>query len=1044
MINLFVLQKNRLAQVPIEDRRELLNYQPIWVDVIDPSDDELAWIAEYYKVVLPDPEELGDLEASARYFEREEDGHVHIHADFLLDEEENTRSVRVAFVLTQNALFSIHDEDLAVFRLVRLRARLRPGTITDAKSVLLELFDANAEYSADSVEEIYERLEKASHEVLSSDLSDEAAASILETIAYEENLNGHIRRNVMDTRRAISFMVRSQLLTGEHMDDARQILRDIESIENHTAFLFEKINFLMDATVGFININQNKIIKLFSVVSVCLMPPTLIASVYGMNFKFMPELDLKYGYVMAIVLMVFSAIVPIIWFRRPTASGKTACALHLAKYFPIEIISMDSALVYRDMNIGTAKPLADELAICPHHLIDVIEPTDHFSAAQFASRALTLVTAIQSRGKIPVLVGGTMLYYRALVMPLDDLPSRDEAIRQTLDQLALQKGWAYLYDQLILLDPTTAARLNPQDRQRIQRALEVFYITGRPLSSFFNTQTATPSLVPTLISLEPSNRALLHERILQRFDVMLEKGFEEEVIRLRARGDLSLELPSMRCVGYRQMWQYLDHTIDYEQMREKGIVATRQLAKRQLTWLHKIRPLLFYDTDMTNHAANFEQQEIDKFSQVAHQWWDQSGEFKPLHDINPLRLNWIDRQVPLAGKVVLDVGCGGGILSESMAIKGAQVTGIDLSEASLETARLHARETQTAVTYELISVEALAARDPAHFDVVTCMEMLEHVPDPAAIVKAIRQLVKPGGMVFMSTFNRNLTAYVFAVLGAEYILKMLPKGTHDYQKFITPAELASMARHAGLALQKLEGMRYNPLFKSYELTPNTQVNYLATVLFDFDGTLADTAHDLANATNQALVHHGLAPIEIGFLKPQASSGAQGLLGAAGFTPEHQQYESLRQSFIEFYAKNLSEHTALFDGVSNILEKIETKGLLWGIVTNKSSRFTLPLVEQLGLDLASVVVCGDTTPYTKPSPEPLLFAAQQLDIAPESIIYVGDARRDIVAAKAANMYSVAAGYGYCAGENPALWGADDVINNPMGLNAIIKELLLPTH
>ncbi|CAG0902501.1 unnamed protein product, partial [Darwinula stevensoni] len=406
---------------------------------------------------------------------------------------------------------------------------------------------------------------------------------------------------------------------------------------------------------------------------------------------------------------------------------------------------------------------------------------------------------------------------------------------------------------------------------------------------------------------------------------------------------------------------------------------------------------------MTKPTANFEQQEIDKFSQVAHQWWDKSGEFKPLHDINPLRLNWIDRQVGLAGKQVLDVGCGGGILAESMANKGAHVMGIDLSEASLEVARLHALETQTTVHYELISVEALAMNKAAHFDVVTCMEMLEHVPDPAAIITAIQRIVKPGGMVFMSTFNRNLSAYVFAVLGAEYILRMLPRGTHDYQKFITPAELARMARH--------------------------------TVLFDFDGTLLDTADDLANAANNALVYHGYRPFDVELLKPHASSGAMGLLGAAGFAPEHQQFEELRHRFMEFYAQNLSQHSSLYEGVSNILEKIETKGLLWGIVTNKSSRFTLPLVEQFGLDLASVVVCGDTTPNPKPSPEPLLWAAQQLNIDPTSIIYVGDARRDIVAAKAANMYSVAAAYGYCDGENPALWGADDLIHNPMGLNAI---------
>ncbi|MCS6763381.1 MAG: magnesium/cobalt transporter CorA [Candidatus Protistobacter heckmanni] len=315
MINLFVLKKGRLAQEQVDARDELLEHKPIWIDVISPDDEELRWIKETLGVALPELEELGDLEASARYFEAE-DGHIHIRTDFLLDEGDISRNVRVAFVLTPDVLFSIHDEDLPVFRLVRLRARMRPGSVRNAKGVLLDLYATGAEYSADSIEEIYERLEEASKRVLGSEVADADAADILETIAGEEDLNGRIRRNVMDTRRALSFLMRSQLLADEQQSEARQILRDIDSIENHTAFLFDKINFLMDATVGFININQNKIIKIFSVVSVALMPPTLLASIWGMNFKHMPDLESAMGYPIAIGAMVVSAIIPLVYFRR--------------------------------------------------------------------------------------------------------------------------------------------------------------------------------------------------------------------------------------------------------------------------------------------------------------------------------------------------------------------------------------------------------------------------------------------------------------------------------------------------------------------------------------------------------------------------------------------------------------------------------------------------------------------------------------------------------------------------------------------------------
>jgi 2-polyprenyl-6-hydroxyphenyl methylase/3-demethylubiquinone-9 3-methyltransferase len=223
---------------------------------------------------------------------------------------------------------------------------------------------------------------------------------------------------------------------------------------------------------------------------------------------------------------------------------------------------------------------------------------------------------------------------------------------------------------------------------------------------------------------------------------------------------------------------------------------------------------------------NADPQELRKFSELAHRWWDPESEFRPLHEINPLRLEWINARVPLAGKRVLDVGCGGGILAESVARKGASVTGIDLSEKALKVADLHSLESGVSVRYELIAAEALAAREPGQYDVVTCMEMLEHVPDPAAVVQACATLVRPGGHVFFSTINRNPKSYLFAVIGAEYLLRLLPRGTHDYAKFIKPAELSQFSRNAGLEVDALKGMTYNPLTKIYSLNRDTDVNYL--------------------------------------------------------------------------------------------------------------------------------------------------------------------------------------------------------------------------
>jgi tRNA dimethylallyltransferase len=274
----------------------------------------------------------------------------------------------------------------------------------------------------------------------------------------------------------------------------------------------------------------------------------------------------------------------------PTASGKTAAALRIAQTRPVEIISVDSALVYREMDIGTAKPTPDELAAVPHHLIDILDPLDAYSVMQFRVDTIRLVAEITARGALPLLVGGTMMYFKGLVEGLDDLPTADVALRAALDAEAAKIGWPGMHDKLRVLDPITADRLAPNDAQRINRALEIIELTGKPMSALLALRTK-PVLPFDLVSfgLETDDRAVLHKRIAQRFDAMLgtrdDTGLVAEVVRLRARGDLSPLLPSIRCVGYRQTWDYLDGRIDRATLRETGIIATRQLAKRQITWL---------------------------------------------------------------------------------------------------------------------------------------------------------------------------------------------------------------------------------------------------------------------------------------------------------------------------------------------------------------------------------------------------------------------------------------------------------------------------
>lgn len=281
----------------------------------------------------------------------------------------------------------------------------------------------------------------------------------------------------------------------------------------------------------------------------------------------------------------------------PTASGKSAASLAIAARWPVEIISVDSALVYRGMDIGTAKPTAAELAAVPHHLIDIRDPLQAYSAAEFVADARRLMDDIRGRGRMPLLVGGTMLYFKALMEGLDDMPRADAAVRAELDLQARERGWPAMHAELARVDPATAARLAPNDAQRIQRALEVHRVSGRPISSFQRSDRGHVNPVPAgaLISLEPDQRTWLHERIALRFDAMLAAGLIDEVRRLRARGDLNPDLPSMRCVGYRQVWEALDQAGTYDlspadlrRLRDQGIFATRQLAKRQITWLRSM------------------------------------------------------------------------------------------------------------------------------------------------------------------------------------------------------------------------------------------------------------------------------------------------------------------------------------------------------------------------------------------------------------------------------------------------------------------------
>jgi magnesium transporter len=319
-LRVFDLHEGRLRQISVETKSDLAVIQPVWIDLVILEDENLTWVEEIFGVKLPNPHDLTDLESSARFYV-EDNGDIHLHSDFLLDFKDESRNVAVAFVLNKNTLFSVRSKELPVFRLQRLRARAQSGYVSEAKDVLLDLYAAEVEYSASALEDVYSELEEVGRQVFKSQMTDEEAARILADIANEEDLNGRIRRNVLDTRRALSFLMRGRFLSKQQSEEVREILRDIESLDGHTAFLFNKINFQMDATVGFININQNKDLKRLTIISVIFMPLNLLAGVGGMSEFSMMTLGIPWqisytGFMMGLITVGWLTFVGLKFFER--------------------------------------------------------------------------------------------------------------------------------------------------------------------------------------------------------------------------------------------------------------------------------------------------------------------------------------------------------------------------------------------------------------------------------------------------------------------------------------------------------------------------------------------------------------------------------------------------------------------------------------------------------------------------------------------------------------------------------------------------------
>ena len=327
-VKAFELIEGRLRAISISSREDWLASNPIWIDMVEPAFEDRIWVGEIFGLELPDPDKLGDLESSARFY-IEENGAIHLHSEFLLDKENMARNVAVAFILHHDILFSIHKEELPVFRLQRLRALSQPNYVTGPKDVLLDLYAADVEYSADALEDVYRGLEIVGKLVLSKQMTDEQAATMLGGITNEEDMNGRIRRNVLDTRRAVSFLMRSHLLAKEQLEDAQQILRDIESLDGHTSFLFDKINFLMDATVGFVNINQNKTMKQLTLLSVIFMPLNVLAGIFGMSEFSMMTKDISWpiaysAFIVGLIIVAWLTYLLLRFFENRSLRNKLA------------------------------------------------------------------------------------------------------------------------------------------------------------------------------------------------------------------------------------------------------------------------------------------------------------------------------------------------------------------------------------------------------------------------------------------------------------------------------------------------------------------------------------------------------------------------------------------------------------------------------------------------------------------------------------------------------------------------------------------------
>lgn len=463
---------------------------------------------------------------------------------------------------------------------------------------------------------------------------------------------------------------------------------------------------------------------------------------------------------------------------------------------------------------------------------------------------------------------------------------------------------------------------------------------------------------------------------------------------------------------------------------------------------------------------NSQHDEIKKFDRLAEEFWKPDGEFSSLHQINPLRLKFIGDNADITGKRVLDVGCGGGILSESLDEKGAIVTAIDLSEGGIGAAKIRQQLSQSRVDYRVQSSTELLATLDEPFDVVCCLEMLEHVDDPQSIIDDCMKLVKPNGMVFFSTLNKTPKAKILAVWAAEYVLNMVPAGTHNHDQFITPTTLKNMAQSVGLTPVDIAGFTFQPLRRSFILSNDVSINYIMAfqkthtdgettllshqrtitpssthekptlgVLFDLDGTLVDSADDLTTALNQYLVEHNCAPLSKEQILSADVYGGKAFL-RMGLNTEPSQAQI--DDFIHVYADLGVHKTRPYANTQNILDELSEYHIPWGIVTNKDEAAALPVTTQFGYrEQTSVIVYGNTLPLKKPHPDQLIMAADLLDITPEYCVYVGDSKSDITAAKNAGMQSIAVTYGY--GKKADTWGADWVVDSVTALREKLSEI-----